>query len=56
MSALDSIVMVVASVGISVAYAHLVFNTGVAAIFLSFLTRTHDMLVRLSGSRLGNST
>jgi len=43
------------SIGMSVAYAHLIFNTGVAAAFLALLTPTHDLLVRLSRSPIGNS-
>lgn len=44
------------SVGISVAYAHLLFNAGVAVIFLALLTPTHDLLVRMSRVKISNLT
>lgn len=38
--------------GISVAYAHLIFNTGTAFIFLTFLTPTYRLLLRISNDYL----
>ena len=43
------------SVGISVAYAHLIFISSVSVIFLALLTPTHDLLVRLSRAPIGSS-
>lgn len=38
--------------GISVAYAHLIFNTGTAVVFLTFLTPTYRLLLRISDDYL----